>query len=327
MLALAAPDKFRGSLDAAAVAAALADGARRAGWDCIELPLADGGEGTLAALGGANRSSRVPGPLGDPVEAEWRLDGRLAVVEMARASGLALLGGPEANDPVAASTRGTGELIAAAIEAGASTVIVGVGGSATTDGGLGAVEALRGHGPLAAEVLVACDVQTPFLDAARVFAPQKGATPEVVDVLSQRLIEVARRYDAELGVDVTAVAGAGAAGGLAGGLAALGAKLVPGFDLVADRVGLARRLGEADAVLTGEGRFDSTSFNGKVVGSLLQLCAERSLRALVVAGEIDLPQGRPQGTLALVERFGRERAWADPAGCVSEAAAELLARP
>jgi len=324
MLALAAPDKFRGSLDAAAVAAALAAGARTAGWECVELPLADGGEGTLGALGGANRSSRVTGPLGDAVEAEWRLDGSSAVVETARASGLALVGGLSGNDPVAASTRGTGELIAAAVDAGASTVIVGVGGSATTDGGLGAVEVLRELGPLPARVLVACDVQTPFLDAARVFAPQKGATPELVEVLSERLADLALRYHVELGVDVTRIAGAGAAGGLAGGLAALGAELVPGFDLVAERVGLDRRLDEVDAVLTGEGRFDATSYDGKVVGSLLGRCAARALRAVVVAGEIDLPRGRPPGSLALVERFGHNRAWADPAGCIAEAAAELL---
>ncbi len=327
MLALAAPDKFRGSLSAAEVAAALAAGAARAGWDCAELPLADGGEGTLDALGGPNRSSRVSGPLGEPVDAAWRLDGGVAVVEAARASGLALVGGAQGNDAVEASTRGTGETIAAALDEGAETVIVGVGGSATTDGGLGAFEVLRPRLPLPARVLVACDVQTAFLDAARVFSPQKGATRAQVGALSLRLADLAVRYDVELGVDVTRLAGAGAAGGLAGGLAALGAELVPGFDLVADRVGLEEKLAEVSLVLTGEGRLDATSFDGKVVGSLLARCAARDLPAIVVAGEVDLAPGRLDSALSLIGRFGRERAWADPAACIADLVAETLARP
>src|SRR5205823_3062176 len=148
-----------------------------------ELPLADGGEGTLDALGGANRLSRVTGPLGEPVEAEWRLGHGDAVIEMARASGLTLAGGRERNDPLAATARGTGELIAAAIAAGAERILVAVGGSATTDGGLGAVEAL-GWEPFRTEVEVACDVRTPFLEAARVFGPQKGADPAQVEELT-----------------------------------------------------------------------------------------------------------------------------------------------
>jgi len=327
MLALAAPDKFRGSLGAAEVARALAAGARRAGWECVELPLADGGEGTLDALGGANRSTEVSGPLGELVEAAWRLDGGVAIVEAARASGLALAGGAARNDPVAASTRGTGETIAAALDAGASTVIVGVGGSATTDGGLGAVESLRDRAPFAARVLVACDVQTPFLDAARVFAPQKGATPEVVNTLSTRLADLALRYNVEFGVDVTRLPGAGAAGGLAGGLAALGAELVPGFELVAERVGLDGFLDEAELVLTGEGRLDATSFEGKVVGSLLDRCERLGLDTLVVAGEIDLADRRSTSMLSLVERYGPERAWAEPAACIADVVGEALGWP
>src|SRR5262249_12941544 len=226
--ALAAPDKFRGTLTAAEAALALAEGARLGGWACTELPLADGGEGTLDALGGANRTTRVAGPLLEPVEAEWRLEDGVAVVEAARASGLALAGGALRNDPVGATTRGTGELIAAALVAGAREVIVAVGGAATTDGGLGAGEALGG-GPFGVPVRVACDVQTRFVDAASVFAPQKGATPAQVELLSRRLEGLAGRY----GPDVARLPGSGAAGGLAGGLAFLGAELVPGFELVA----------------------------------------------------------------------------------------------
>jgi len=322
-LALAAPDKFRGSLRAVEVADALADGARRAGWDCRKLPLADGGEGTLEALGGANRVSVVRGPLGTPVEAGWRLDGWDAVIEAAGASGLSLAGGAPANDPVRASTRGTGELIAAALAAGADGIVVAVGGSATTDGGLGAVEAL-GWQPFAVRVQVACDVRTPFLEAAATFGPQKGATPDQVALLSERLAEIAGRYRTELGVDVAALPGAGAAGGLAGGLAALGAELVPGFQLVAGRLGLDHALAGADIVLTGEGRLDRTSFAGKIVGELLALCERRGIPSVVVAGEIEDGVDCPSPAASLVARYGRDRAWEDPAGCIADAAAEAL---
>ena len=323
MRALAAPDKFRGSLAGAEVATALAAGARLAGWECRELPLADGGEGTLAVLGGANRVSTVTGPLGLAVDAGWRLAGGAAVIEAARASGLSLAGGAEGNDPVRATTRGTGELIAAAIDAGAQEVIVGVGGSATTDGGLGAIEALGGK-RLSIRVRVACDVRTPFLDAAAVFSPQKGADADEVLELAARLRELAARYRAEFGVDVTALPGAGAAGGLAGGLAALGARLVPGFELVAGEVGLERALEETNLVLTGEGKLDTTSFDGKTVGGVLAAAAARGIPALVVAGEIQPGTVCPVPAVSLIERFGRERAFGDPAACVADAAAEAI---
>ncbi len=318
MLALAAPDKFRGSLSAAEAARAIGVGARRAGWQCRELPLADGGEGTLDALGGANRTSIVSGPLGNPVEAGWRLEAGVAVIEMARASGLALTGGATGNDPVHASTRGTGELIALALEAGAERVIVAVGGSATTDGGLGAVEVLRK--PFRVPVQVACDVQTLFVDAAAVFAPQKGASPGEVEALSERLIETAASYRSAYGVDVCALPGSGAAGGLAGGLAALGAELVPGLALVAEEVGLTRALDGVALVITGEGKLDATSFDGKVVGGVLAL----GLRALVVAGAIEPGTECPAPAMSLVEKFGSERAWADPEGCIADAVEAAL---
>jgi glycerate 2-kinase len=317
MGSLAAPDKFRGTLTAAEAARAIADGA---GPRCRTLPLADGGEGTLDALGSANRVKLVTGPLGRKVEAGWRLEAGTAVIEAARASGLALAGGRDRNDPVSATTVGTGELIAAALAAGAREVIVAVGGSATTDGGLGAVEALGGE-PFRVPVRVACDVQTRFLEAATVFAPQKGATPEQVELLSQRLAELADRY----GV-VAELPGSGAAGGLAGGLAFLGAELVPGFDLVAAHAGLEAALDDADLVITGEGRLDWTSFDGKVVGGVLAACERRGIPALVIAGEIAPGLTPTVRACSLVERYGRKRAYADAAACIAELAGEATGR-
>jgi len=318
MAFLAAPDKFRGSLTASQAARALALGA---GGECRELPLADGGEGTLEVLGGPNRSTRVTGPLGDPVDAEWRLDGGIAVIETARASGLALAGGADGNDPLNATTRGAGELIAAALAEGAQEVVVAVGGSATTDGGLGALEALGGE-RFRVPVRVACDVQTLFVDAADVFAPQKGATPAQVVVLSRRLATLAERY----GAAVSSLPGSGAAGGLAGGLASLGAELVPGFELVAAHVGLDVALDGAALVLTGEGRLDTTSFDGKVVGGVLDACARRGIPAVVIAGDIGPGLVAPVPAYSLVERFGRDRAYAEPEACVAELAAEATGR-
>ena len=322
MVVLCAPDKFRGTLTAAEAARALADGARGAGRRARELPLADGGEGTLDALGGATRTAVVTGPLGDAIEAGWRLADGVAVIEAARASGLALV---ERNDPIRASTRGTGELIAAALAAGAERVVVAVGGSATTDGGVGAVEVLGE--PFRIPVIVACDVRAQFLDAAREFGPQKGASPDDVRLLSERLEALAARYRDELGVDVSGLEGGGAAGGLAGGLAALGATLAPGFELVAAEVGLDGALDEADLVLTGEGRFDSTSFAGKVVGGVLARCEARGIPALVVAGQIPDGTAAAVPAISLVERFGRKRAYLETAACVREAAAEATDRP
>ena len=305
MHVLAAPDKFRGTLSAREAAAAIASGAARAGWTAVELPLADGGEGTLEVLGGGNRRTTVTGPHGDPVEAEWRLeeDGT-AIVEAALACGLTLAGGPEQNDPLAATTRGVGELVSAAIAEGAARVLVAVGGVASTDGGAAAVEAMPT--PLPVPLSVACDVTARFLDAAEVFAPQKGATPEQVLILRDRLSRL----------DVPDVPGAGAAGGLAGGLAAVGGRLVPGFDLVAERLDLDQHLARADLVVTGEGRIDATSVTGKVVGRVLERAAACGVETLVVAGEV-APDG-PIRALSLVERYGPERALAETAKCLAE---------
>lgn len=323
---VAAPDKFRGTATAAEVAGAIAAGAARSHGRCVEIPLADGGEGLLDVLGGANRTTVVTGPLGDRVEAAWRLSRGTAVVEMARASGLVLAGGGEGNDPVGASTRGTGELLAAAVDAGARRIIVGVGGSATTDGGLGALRALYPLQRLRAiDLVVACDVETRFVDAADVFGPQKGASPAQVQLLRRRLERLAQVYQEDYGVDVTDVPGSGAAGGLAGGLAAVGARLVSGFELVAEEVELAEHLEEADLVVTGEGFLDEQSFEGKVVGGVTELAAEIGLPVLVVAGEVFDGVGDRVDAVSLVERYGRDRALADPLSCVTEIVAERLA--
>jgi glycerate kinase len=331
MRVVAAPDTLRGTASARDVAAAVGRAASAAGWRCDEVPMADGGEGTLDALGGPNRATTVTGPLGAPVEAAWRLGPanhvpRTAVIEMARASGLEVAGGAERNDPVAASTAGTGELIAAAIDAGAARVIVGVGGSASTDGGLAALRALHPLSRLKGiDLIVACDVRTRFVDAAEVFAPQKGATPAQVELLRRRLERLAQVYRAEHGVDVTDLVGAGAAGGLAGGLAAVGARLVPGFDLVADEVELYERVEGADLVVTGEGFLDAQSFEGKVVGGVAAIAEEAGVPVVAIVGEaFDGVDDRIR-TVSLVQRFGEERARADTLACIEEVAAALLA--
>jgi glycerate kinase len=319
-----APDKFKGTATAAAAADALAAGLRGLGHHVVCRPMADGGEGTLEALGGANRTTTVTGPLGDPVEASWRLAGRVAVIEMARASGLGLVGGREGNDPVAASTYGTGELIATAVDAGARHVIVGVGGSATTDGGLGALRAMY---PLqryrGITLQVACDVRLGFVDAARVFAPQKGASTAQVELLERRLERLVQVYVEEYGVDVSGLEGAGAAGGLAGGLACVGAELVPGFDLIADRVGLDELIESADLVVTGEGFLDEESFDGKVVGGVADLAAAFGVPVVAVVGEAFDRAAERVPTVSLVDHHGRERALSATADCL-EASAQLV---
>ena len=326
---LAAPDKFRGTASAGEIAEAVAAAAGAVSASCDLAPMADGGEGTLDALGGPNRSSVVTGPLGEPVTAPWRLSRGVAVIEMALASGLAVAGGAANNDPVNATTSGTGELIAEAVAAGAQRVLVAVGGSATTDGGLGALEALPSVARMAGvEVTVACDVRTAFVDAAAVYGPQKGASPAQVELLTRRLRRLAQIYERDFGVDVTTMAGAGAAGGLAGGLVARGASLVNGFEVVADEIGLPERILDADVAVTGEGRYDATSLQGKVVGGVAEIAAQSGTPVLAVVGSADPTTSRPDGLeiIDLTARFGSERANGDPWGCVREAVAEVLGR-
>ena len=287
--ALVAPDSFKGTFSAREVAAALAAGLRSAGHPAEELPVADGGEGTmdalLAALGGERRTVEASDPLGRPVEASFALieDGRAAVVETAQASGLGLVAEHE-RDAWAASTRGTGELIAAAVEAGARRVIVTVGGSATTDGGAGALEALERAG-VRVELDVLCDVRAPFEHAPRVFAPQKGADPALVRRLEERLDELAAGFRRDpRGEPMT-----GAAGGLSGGLwAQHGARLRHGASFVLDAVGFDERMRAAAFVVTGEGRIDGQTLEGKIVGEVATRCRQGGVTCHGVVGRIEL---------------------------------------
>jgi glycerate kinase len=331
---LAAPDAFKGTATAAEIAAAIATGATHAGWETDQCPLSDGGEGfldVLEVLGGETVRSVVTGPLGAPVEAEWRNAGDTAVVESARASGLVLAGGPAGNDPVAATSRGTGELIAAALRSGATRVLVGVGGSATTDGGLGALEAIDEAGGIGeADLLVACDVTVRFVDAARIFGPQKGASPVQVELLERRLTGLLAAYRRRR-PDLGEIPGAGAAGGLAGGLVVAGARVVPGFDLVAGLVGLDSRMAGATIVISGEGAFDATSWEGKVVAGVARRCSTADTDLLVIAGRIGpgalsgVPPSTPlYGSVDLSEVFGADTAISDPQGSVALAAEAVL---
>jgi glycerate kinase len=286
---LVAPDSFKGTITAPDVAAAVARGLRAAGRDAEELPVADGGEGTMdvlvRALGGEVRTITASDPLGRPVEAAFALlpDGHTAVVETARASGLGLVAEDE-RDAWAASTRGTGELIAAAVEAGADTVLVTVGGSATTDGGAGALEALDEAG-VRAQIDVLCDVRTPFELAPSVFGPQKGADPKLVKKLEKRLDKLAGSFERDpRGEPMT-----GAAGGLSGGLwAARRAKLVPGAAYVLDAIGFDARMRAAGFVVTGEGGLDMQTLQGKIAGEVATRCRQAGVACHAVVGRSDL---------------------------------------
>ena len=297
--------------------------AASAGWTCDEAPVGDGGEGILDALGGTVRRTRAQGPLGEVVTAEWRMSGSTAVIEMAQAAGLDLVGGAEWNDPMRASTAGVADLITAALAAGATRIVVGVGGSATTDGGLGCIRALGQRRLRGVELLVACDVGTTFVDAAREFAPQKGATPSQVRLMERRLERLAQVYEHEHGVDVRHLPGSGAAGGLAGALAALGATLVPGFDLVAEYIDLPHRIERADLVMTGEGFLDEESFEGKAVGGVVELSRKAGVPVTVLVGEV-IGDHRVTA-LSLAERYGKDRARSRTVECVERAVADHLA--
>ena len=289
---LVAPDAFKGTLNASEVASAIGRGLERAGMETDLCPIADGGEGTLDALadilGAEIRTASVEDPMGRPLEARFGLTpagrrGATAVVEAAAASGFDLVAESE-RDPVKASTFGTGQLIAAALEAGARTVIVGAGGSVTTDGGSGAIDALRGAGgvPESARLVVLCDVRSPYEDAARLFAPQKGATPDQVRSLTRRLHTLAPRVG---GRDPRGVPLTGAAGGLSGGLwAAFGAELVPGASHVLDAIGFEARLRRARAVVTGEGRLDQQSLAGKALSEVATRARQSGVPCHAIVG-------------------------------------------
>jgi glycerate kinase len=269
---LVAPDAFKGTFRASEVAGAIGRGLERAGLIPPDLcPVADGGEGTLDALlpglGGEVVAADAHDPLGRELRAGFGLveGGGTAIVETASASGLALLAEDEL-DPWAASSYGTGELIASAIDAGAGVVLIGVGGSATMDGGAGAVEAIEERGGLrGARLVVLSDVRTPIEGAPRVFGPQKGADPDMVARLEERMEALSAGWPR----DPRGVAMTGAAGGLSGGLwAALGAVLEPGAAWVLDALDFDARMRAARAVVTGEGRLDQQTLQGKLVGEI-----------------------------------------------------------
>ena len=269
---LVAPDSFKGTFSAPQVAGAIGRGLERAGLMPPDLcPVADGGEGTLDALlpqlGGELVGVEVQDPLGRDIRAGFGLveDGGTAIVEMASASGLGLVAEDE-RDAWAASTYGTGQLIAAAAEAGAQVILVAVGGSATTDGGAGALEAIADHGGVrGAQIVVLTDVRTVFEDAPKVFGPQKGADPDMVVKLRERLEQLA----ATLPRDPRGVPMTGAAGGLSGGLwAAHGAKLEAGAPFVLEALDFDARMRASRAVVTGEGKLDEQTLEGKLVGEI-----------------------------------------------------------
>ncbi|MFC0681640.1 glycerate kinase [Lysobacter korlensis] len=357
---IVAPDSFKGTVSARHAAVALARGwsAVRPGDEVSLLPLADGGEGTVDAFAAASpnaqlRVTRVSGPDGRAVDASWLLlpDGT-AVTELAESSGLPLMAAP---DPLGSSTVGLGEVLAAAREAGAQRIVVGLGGSASTDGGTGALRALGAGflGPNGRELLpgggalldlaevdldgltppppggvtLLCDVTAPLLGpagAAHVFGPQKGASPAQVGLLDEALTRLAGLLRGE-----PATPGMGAAGGTAYGLAAAwGATIAPGARTVAELAGLPAALTECDLVLTGEGRFDRTSLSGKVVGGVIDLAAAAGVPVGIVAGSL---AGEPPASVrlatSLIDHAGSlEAALAEPERWLEEAGRALAAR-
>jgi glycerate kinase len=319
-IVLVAPDSFKGTFTAPQVAGAIGDGLSDGGRVVDLCPLADGGEGTAFtlgdALGGEARTAAVHDPLGRPIEATYVLDGDHAYLDTAAASGLHLVDEAQ-RDAWTASTGGTGELIAAAIAAGARTVHLGVGGSATSDGGAGAVQALGAAGGVGgARLIVLCDVRTVYEDAARVFGPQKGASPRDVPRLTARLHELADLWAGAAGRDPRGRAMTGAAGGLSGALwAQYGAELVAGAAFVLDAVGFDARMRAARCVITGEGRLDESSLVGKLVSEVATrarqagvpcdaVCGTRALDGMG-ARVLDLERILEASTLAELRAAGR----------------------
>jgi glycerate 2-kinase len=369
MRVLVAPDKFRGTLTARQAAEAIATGWRRSRPDDrLDLaPMADGGEGTMAALVDALHGevirATVTGPRGDPVDAEFGIaesvEGRLAIVEMASASGLALLS-PSRRDPRRTTTRGTGELIVAALDHEPQRLLVGSGGSATNDGGAGMAQALgvrlldeQGRELVAGgaalcglaridatgldrrlkgvSCVAATDVDNPLTGpagASAVYAPQKGASPDDVVVLDRVLAHLAAVVERDLGVSVRDEPGAGAAGGLGFGLMAfLGAHVRPGFDVVAEALGLHARVASCDLAITGEGKLDTQSLHGKTPAGIVRLGRESSVPVVIVCGEAE--EGlRLDGVpvVSMASRFGREDAIGDARRSLERLAQELAER-
>jgi glycerate kinase len=370
MRVVVAPDKFKGSLSASSVADAIAAGIRRTFPDAsiVCRPVADGGEGTVeamvSAIGGRVESVEVRGPLGDPVRAEiGRLEDGRTVVEVSSAVGLGLIARPDA---LRASSLGCGDLIASVLRADpGANLVVGVGGSASTDGGTGAASAVGwrfldrrgrdlepGGGALVrlatiddtdkagvldgAHILGAVDVGNPLLGpegSARVFAPQKGAGEDDVVVLEEGLAVLAERIRVDVGIDVSSVPGGGGAGGIGAGLVAFfGAELQPGFDLVAEAIGLDGLIRGADLVITGEGKLDQGSLGGKTVIPIARLAGAAGVPCIAIVGENALGENdlRATGihhTAALRDRVGTSEAFSRAAELIADATAEALASP
>ncbi|SCM73196.1 glycerate kinase [Desulfovibrio sp. 86] len=327
MKILVAPDSFKGSVSAIAVARAMGRGIHRIFPDAaIEyVPIADGGEGTVqtvvAAAQGEIRQTTVSGPLGTPVVAQWGLinNGATAVIEMAAASGLMLLAAEEKN-PLLASTFGVGQLVLAALDAGVSAIVIGIGGSATNDGGSGFARALgarfldasgkelpEGGAALqelaridgsaldprlaSVDIMVACDVTNPLCGptgASAVFGPQKGATPAMVQQLDAALAHYADLAEKSFGKSVRDIPGAGAAGGLGAGLLLFtNARLRSGIDIVLQVIGLEKKLEGASLVFTGEGNTDFQTTHGKAPVGVAKLAAARNIPVICLSGGLD----------------------------------------
>lgn len=279
MNALACPASLKGVLSAREAAGALAEGLRRGGADAVELPVADGGEGTADAIGGEERTARASDAFGRPVEARWVVrNGGSAIVDSAAALGLPLLAESE-RDPMRASSAGLGELLLAVLAGKPTAVIVGVGGTATVDGGAGLREVLPSW-PETVPLRVACDVRNTLLDAAYVFGPQKGASRPQVEELAQRL-----EADTAL-APYANLPGAGAGGGLGAALASFGGELVDGAKLVLDAIGFDEYARNADLVVTGEGTVDETTFAGKAPGAVVERCRGLGVRCVLFGGRV-----------------------------------------
>jgi glycerate kinase len=354
-----APQEYKGTLTAEEAAAAMAEGVRRAlpDADIDELPLADGGPGTVRAIvraaGGELRQTTVRGPMGGEVKAEWGLlPDDSAVIEMAAAAGLVLV--PEAKrDPRLASTYGVGELIRAALSTGAQRIIIGLGGSATNDGGAGMAQALgvrlsddvgrdlrKGGASLATlehvdvsrldrrlagcSVIGAIDVRNPLCGpegASLVYGPQKGATPQIAAELDEALRHYADVIERDLGVSVAAVPGAGAAGGLGAGLIAFQrAEIRPGIEIVAEVVRLRERIHGADLVLTGEGRLDGQTQYGKTVAGVARIAKEEGVPVIAVPGTLG------DGWESVSKMFEAIEPVGDVGGDAAEALASAVAK-
>ena len=341
MQIVVAPDSFKECLTATQVSLAISEGIKRiapeAEITCI--PVADGGEGTVEALVTATGGKIIPvqsvDALNRPIDSFYGIlgDGKTAVIEMAAASGIELLA-PEERNPLITTTFGTGLLIKAALDAGFTRIIIGIGGSATNDGGAGMAQALGfkfpdikgnpielGGGSLgelftiddsevhpqlqSANITVACDVRNPFFGASGatyIYGPQKGATPEMLEILERNLIHYSGILQQKLGMNVSEIPGAGAAGGLGAGLMAFcKAELVPGFELVSKLTNLEKHIGQASLVFTGEGKIDSQTAFGKTISGVAQLAKKYQVPAIALAGTVtdDLTELYEQGVTSI----------------------------